>query len=350
VPVSWLMVCISLIKGVNKRAMIKKMFSLVKSSESTTINSLAKSRNQLAVKGFTFPNQDLLFISDKDPNDISVGLSISISISFYDGEIKFNNNESDDPSTIFLKLPIKKPTRPDSVEPPGYYPSYAALRPEQRWVYLNWLQNVTEEVDIGYVFIHYYGMERQLLTGKFDRAYDEILKLRRYHRNKSFLGYSESSLMNSSLLMKRPDKLMELQQNNVISDFSNSLFLIAYYNKYNLYTENLMLIFDRMSGLNKRYFREDRQKFQNLLSETLTERFTVDFFPFANNYDVGETTCARYPLFANISLPDNIRAPDLPNFYAHDRLMNDLKNVFEATHEKFKTWKTENSKTRKQGT
>jgi len=84
-----------------------------------------------------------------------------------------------------LKLPIKEPTRPDSVEPLGYYPSYAALRPEQRWVYLNWLRNVTEEVNIGYVFIYYYGLERQLLTGKFDRAFDEILKLREYHQNKS---------------------------------------------------------------------------------------------------------------------------------------------------------------------
>ena len=328
--------------------MIRKMFSLVKSSESTTVNSLAKSMNQLAVKGFTFPNKDLLFISDKEPHDISVGLSISITITFYDGEIKFNNNESDDPSTIFLKLPIKKPTSPDSVEPPGYYPSYAALRPEQRWVYLNWLQDVTEEVDIGYVFIYYYGLERQLLTGKFDRAYDEILKLRRYHRNKSFLVYSQSSLMNSPLLMKRPDKLMELQQNNVISNFSNSLFLMAYYNGYNLSIENLMLIFDRMSGLNKRYFREDRQQFQNLLSEVLDECFNVDSFPFVNNYDVSETARARYPLFANISLPDNIRTPDLPNFYAHKRLMNDLKNLFQITHKKFKAWKTENSKTKKQ--
>ncbi len=327
--------------------MIRKMFGLAKSSESTTINSLAKSRNQLAVKGFTFPNQDLLFISDKDPNNISVGPSISISISFDDGEIKFNNNESDDPSTIFLKLPIKKPTRPDSVEPLGYYPSYASLRPEQRWVYLNWLQNVIEEVDIGYVFIYYYGLERQLLTGKFDRAFDEILKLRRYHRNKSFLSYSESSLVNSSLLMKRPDKTTELLENNFISDFSNSLFLIAYYNKYNLSSEKLMLIFDRMSGLNKRYFREDRQQFQNLLSEVLNEFFNVDSFPFADNYDVGETPCARYPLFANISLPDNIRTPDWPNFYVHKRLMDDLKNVFQTTHEKFKTWKTENNRTKK---
>ena len=202
--------------------------------------------------------------------------------------------------------------------------------------------------DIGYVFIYYYGLERQLLTGNFDRAYDEIPKLRRYHRNKSFLAYSESSLVNSYLLLKRPDKLTELLRNNVISDFSNSLFLLAYYNKYNLSIENLMLIFDRMSGLNKRYFREGRQQFQNLLSEVLNECFSVDSFPFANNYDVGETARARYPLFANISLPDNIRTPDLPNFYVHDRLMNDMKNVFQIAHEKFKAWKTENSKTKKQ--
>jgi hypothetical protein len=148
--------------------------------------------------------------------------------------------------------------------------------------------------------------------------------------------------------MKRPDKLQELQQNNAISSFSNSLFLIAYYNQYNLSTENLMLIFDRMSGLNKRYFRENRQQFQNLLSDTLTERFSAESFPFAANYDIEETARARYPLFANISLPDNVRTPDLPNFYTHEKLMNDLKNVFSITHEKFKAWKAENAKTRKQ--
>jgi len=320
------------------------MFSVVKSSNS----SITESRSQLAVKGFRFPNQDLLFISDKELGNISVGPSLCISISFYDGEIKFDTNDSDDPSTIFLKLPIRQPTRADSVEPLGYYPSYAGLSPEQRWIYLNWLQDVTKEVDIGYVFIYYYGLERHLLTGKFDRAFDEILKLRGYHKNKSFLGYSESSLLNSSLLMKRPDKLQELQQNNAISSFSNSLFLIAYYNQYNLSTENLMLIFDRMSGLNKRYFRENRQQFQNLLSDTLTERFSAESFPFADNYDIEGTTRARYPLFANISLPDNARTPDIPNFYAHEKLMNDLKNVFNITHEKFKTWKAENAKTTKQ--
>lgn len=328
--------------------MVRKIFGLAKSSELTTMHSLAKSGKDLTVKGFTFPNLDLLFISDKDPSGISVGLSVTISISIYSGEIKFHNNERDDPSTIFLKLPINKPTRPGNMEPLGYYPSYAGLGPEQRWVYLNWLQDVTKEVDIGYVFVYYYGLERHLLTGKFEGAFDEILKLRRSHRNKSFLAYSESSLVSSSLLMKRPDKLTELLKHNVISNFSNPLFLIAYYNKYNLSAENLMLIFDRMSGLNKRYFKADRQQFQNILSEVLNEHFGINSLPFANNYDVSETANARYPLFANISLPDNIRTPDLPNFYAHERLMHDLKDLFQITHARFKTRKTENTKVKKQ--
>ena len=317
------------------------MFSLVKSSATNTSIGLIKSNSRLLIKEWKIPNQDLLFISDKNPGDISVGLTISISISFSDGEIKFNNNERDDPSTVFLKLPIKKPASPESVEPLVYYPSYAGLKPEQRWIYLNWLRDITKEIDIGYVFIYYYGLERQLLTGKLDRAYTQILELRRYHRNKSFLGYSESALINAALLMKRPDKLQELQQVNEISDFSNSLFLIAHYNEYNLSKENLMLIFDRMSGLNKRYFKENRQRFQDFLSNTLIERFNSESFPFANNYDINETTRSRYPLFANTSLPDNIRIPNLPNFYAHARLMNDLKNIFDATHEKFKVWKKE---------
>ena len=263
-----------------------------------------------------FPNKDLLYISDKNLRDIVAASGISITISFYENELKFINNERDDPSTIYLKLPIRRPIRFDNMEKLGYYPSYAALTPEQRWLYLNWLQDVTQQIDIGYVFIYYYGLERQLLTGKFDKAFDEIIKLRKHHQNTSFLAYSESSLMNSSLLMKRPDKLIELQRSDLISDFSNSLFLIAYYNGFSLSADNLMRLFDRMSNLNKRYLREDRQQFQKMLLETLIERFGVDSFPFANNYDVSETCCAGYPLFANISLPDSIRVPSLPNFYA----------------------------------
>lgn len=324
--------------------MIRRMFSRLKPSSDTTIVIRSEVSNHPRLKSFTFPNLDLLFISDKAPSDTSVGAFISISISIQDGEINFRNNESDDPSTIFLRLPIRKPSESASMDPPGYYPTYAGLRPKQKWLYLNWLQDVTQQVDIGYVFIYYYGLERQLLIGKYDRAFDEIVSLRRHHRNKSFLSYSESSLVNSSLLMKRPDKLAELLKNNVISDFSNSLFLIAHDHGYHLSAENLMLIFNRMSGLNKRYFKEDNQRFQNLLSDVLNEHYGVDSFPFANNYHAAETARARYPLFANISLPDSIRAPDLPNFHAHKRLMNDLKNIFRITHDKFKTWKAEDNK------
>jgi hypothetical protein len=317
----------------------KEQFKVVKTSGLAKIDGLVISQQLPDIKGFVFPNQDLLFFSDKEPKHISKIFSLSISISYYDGEIKFETNDNDDPSTIFLRLPIQEPNDKTKVEPPGYYPSYAALKPDQKWIYLDWLRDVTQTIDIGYVFIYYYGLERHLLIGKFDRAFDEITNLRRYHRNNSFLAYSESSLINSALLMKRPDKIVELGENNIVSNFSNSLFLIAYYNKYNLSIDNLMQIFDRVSGLNKRYFKEDRNHFKLFLSEVLYERFSSASFPFAGNYDISETSRARYPLFANISLPENIRTPDFPNFYAYGKLMDDLRSVFKTTHEKYKSWK-----------
>ena len=60
----------------------------------------------------------------------------------------------------------------------GYYPSYKNLKAENRYVYLNWLRDVTAPIPIGYVFIFYYGLERHLLFGKFEQAFDMIVKLR----------------------------------------------------------------------------------------------------------------------------------------------------------------------------
>jgi len=67
-----------------------------------------------------------------------------------------------EPSSIGLGDLVQEPSDLGLVERPSYYTSYEKLTPEQRWVYLDWLGNVDKEIDIGYVFIFYYGLERHL--------------------------------------------------------------------------------------------------------------------------------------------------------------------------------------------
>jgi len=88
----------------------------------------------------------LLYFPNKKPPSTSSILGVSISVNLFNNQIEIGN--------------INNIPRPD------YYPTYAGLNPEQRWIYLNWLQNPSESINIGYVFLYYYGLERQLLFRK----------------------------------------------------------------------------------------------------------------------------------------------------------------------------------------
>ena len=308
----------------------------------------SSSKESVIFSEFMFPNKDLLYFSDKKVSEIPIptGLNLGISISIMNGEIKWDSIESDDPSTIFIKLPIEKYNLNEHVEPLGYYPSYAALNPRQRWKYLSWLQDITKPIDIGYVFIYYYGLERQLLIGKFDIAFDEILRLLKCHDNSSFNFYSKSALINAALIKSRFDRIQWLENQKIDYEFNNVFFMIAYKMKSNLSVENLMLIFRRMAYLNKRYFKENKGRFKDLLLQVLMEKFNKPFFPFPNNYDLEKIPKSNWALFANISIPDYIKYPEFPDFYRYEPLMNDLKNIFMLTHMKFKEF-NKNSKKQK---
>jgi len=128
----------------------------------------------------------LLFFSNKDPRCASFAAGLSMTINLFEGTVKTNELSADDPSTIFIRMPIAKPDDINNVPTPGYYPTYASLSPRQKWIYLNWLQDVSKPVNIGYVFLYYYGLERHLVLGEFDLAFDEILCLRKYHNNQWF--------------------------------------------------------------------------------------------------------------------------------------------------------------------
>ncbi|MEN6396332.1 MAG: TerB N-terminal domain-containing protein, partial [Methanoregula sp.] len=95
-----------------------------------------------------------------------------------------------EPSLIYINMPVDFQSNGDNVEKLGYYPTYIQLNPQQRFVYLKWLCDITKPVDIGYVFIFYYGLERHLVSGKYSEAINTISTLRQYHKHPSFIAYS----------------------------------------------------------------------------------------------------------------------------------------------------------------
>jgi tellurite resistance protein len=84
-------------------------------------------------------------------------------------------------------------------EPLPYWPSYESATPDQRARYLDWLASGRTDatVPIGYVFIHFYGLEQRALIDERDQAAIEA-ELKRllsiYGENRSFRGYAQNLL------------------------------------------------------------------------------------------------------------------------------------------------------------
>src|SRR6056297_1143355 len=133
-------------------------------------------------------------------------MSLNISIDFNKEETRpsHTDNKSSiyaEPSLIWTKLPIRANNGLE--KRPIYYPSYFKLSPECRYQYLNWLQDITKETNLSYVFLYYYGLERHLLVGSYDSAVDEIIRLVKYHDKGSLKSYASNALLASSVYRER---------------------------------------------------------------------------------------------------------------------------------------------------
>lgn len=117
-----------------------------------------------------------------------------------------------EPSLIDGQLPVQI-THVDLTEKlTGYWPSYSGISPAARRGYLQWLSEgrCAPSVDIGYVFIFFYGLERRVIVDSItDEAArselptiaDEIERLKNlYGDNSSFRNYA-SNLLNHIQLM-----------------------------------------------------------------------------------------------------------------------------------------------------
>jgi hypothetical protein len=277
-----------------------------------------------------------------ETNTLVVDDFISMSISF--------NNEIE-PSLIDLSLPVKEPEA--EVERPPYYPSYSRLTPEQRWVYLNFLKNPYDtDIDIGYVFILYYGLERHLLQGDFFNAYRIILKLRDIHSNKSFQNYTANALILTAMLHNHGEMIIEFVKSldkEYEFNFSDNLFLICYYSfKMPLYTADIMRMAKTFEFTNNNYIKKYPDIFELNIKEVIKEKYKDDKVYLDKILTKTELKKVQYQdvsIFANVSIVD--KSIPIPMLSDNFRLKKEMNSVLELAHERTKA---AIAKSRKDGT
>ncbi len=228
----------------------------------------------------------------------------------FSGESTSEKLKPHDPSTIFTNLPVARPNG-DVDEPGGYQPDYKCLTPHQRWKYLNWLSNITDQISFDYVFIYYVGLERQLFFGDFEKAFDEILLLKKYHSGKSFDSYSDSALLNACIYRRKLDKLREIKGG--IKNMQIAVLIASCKFKEELSIKQTIQVFNKTRKINRKYMNENYKLFVNVLPNILKQEFSTYEFPLYKIVDYNNISNRLYMQFSNSSLPDKFSRIYLPS-------------------------------------
>jgi hypothetical protein len=270
----------------------------------------------------------LLFVSNGMPRGHGYGLQLKF-VTSPSGEINAEVAEPDDPSTIYAVLSVNKPRADDVVPKLGYFPSYSAMTEEQRAIYGQWLCDISNAIEIGYVFVYFYGLERHLVLGDFDSAVDEILTLRKYHKHSSFLAYSSSALVHASILRKRMDTLQSLYMLDDFDYFGNANLNALHHSGQDIPPDMMIRLARHMTGVKRRYLSEYPELYNEVLLERLKKLYEKEAYLFASEYILEDIDLTSFDVhFANISLPPEIRTPTLPNFMRHIPFKKEITSFF----------------------
>ena len=260
--------------------------------------------------------------------------------------VNCSNSIIADPSIIYLSLPIHKPNNVSDVLNPGYYPCYALLTPEQRWIYLDWLQDITKSVHKGYVYIYYYGLERQLLDEDNLEAVDELLYLSRHH---DFIKRDAYSAILFSYFRHENYEIIKKLTGEKINYPINNLNLILYYSiKRSLTSKDIFELISQYSYVNRRYLNLHPQLYLQELDNYLLENYEGKGFPFYEYYPLDKIPLERQQIFLNYSFHHDIKNVEIYNIIEYSEFKNDIINIHKTIHEKVKDrLRVEKSKNKK---
>lgn len=242
-------------------------------------------------------------------------------------EISFSSDE--EPSALDVFLPIKQGVDDEKI---GYYPAYSDLNEVQRYQYLNWLKDINQEIDISYVFIFYYGLERYLFTDKWKDACNMIYKLQKNHSNGSFYSYSSDALLMTAL--KHKDiSLLEMLDKEKIQPLAYASIKGALAKSFNA---SDIVSFSRIVGwTNKRYIDSEYDLFLSELEKGLKNTFNShEYYVDPEEYRRINTPVTL--MLANYSLNIDDRKFEIPDILSSIKIKKDLYKLLETTHNNVK--------------
>ena len=241
----------------------------------------------------------------------------------------------EEPSLIYTKMPVKSGSVTDNINiDVVYYPSYIKLNPYQKYVYLSWLCDVKTPINIGYVFLFYYGLERHLLLGNYQDATDMILFLRQYHKNKSFYNYSTNALIMSAIFHKDQDNFDKIINSLDESYFSNISLTAKCRMNIDLTPGEIISLSSKAGYKNKHYMKKYPDLFKKYLTKTLENEYGKPAFPF---YSLNiKYTRSKPVIFANYSFPPDARSPNLPNILDNTDFKLSIYKILQMTNELLK--------------
>jgi hypothetical protein len=246
----------------------------------------------------------------------------------------------DEPSLIYTKKAIIQPQDELNVPDPYYFPGYKNLSPEQRWIYLRFLENPynTYYFDTGYVFILYYGLERHLLQGDFDNAFKVIMKLRDVHANKSFQKYSGNAVILSSLLRNKGEYALEFVKSldkEYKFHFSDNLLLMCYYSfNIPLLPKDIIRMAKTFGFTKTNYIKKSHDVFEKCLLNIMKEKIgaeNIDIKKYISDSELNNLSYEDTPIYANSSIIGD--TVPVPMITSNSNLRNEINILLELAHE-----------------
>ena len=288
------------------------------------------------------PTKSLLWVSNEDSAKRSDPNRIIINVNFDQTTKKISTSEGNkkaneingEPSLIWSKLPIEKS---DSSVTNGYFPTnYFDLNPKQRYQYLNWLTDITQQTSVNFILLYFHGLQRHLLLGDYDLCVKEILRIWENHSDASLKYYIPLALNYSSVFRNKFDI------------FEKAPFLLEYATNPDLYIQqrngisiSAKQIMDAAKdvGFEKIYL---IRKWKNVIEFESLLQEKIDAYETSNgkilDYETKHTSNEYfYNFITNNSISHEIAKTSFPNYIKSNIIKFVLYDLLKSTYEEIKS-------------